>query len=133
MSNRLSFTLIRIKLLGGKIVRTHVLLLDKINAIFIVNYAQVGKYTNKLFIYVYGHSAGMYVCAPCVPGVLRGQKAADPPGTGVTNSCELPRGHWELIKPWSSGRPASDLVEPSLQPPHKIFILDDGRMIRALA
>lgn len=62
MSNHLSFTLISIKLLGGKIVRTNVLLLDKINAIFIVNYAQEGKYTNKLFIYVYGHSAGMYVC-----------------------------------------------------------------------
>ena len=33
----------------------------------------------------------------CIPGAYRNQKKVlDPSGTGITNSCELPWGCWEL-------------------------------------
>ena len=45
--------------------------------------------------------ACMYMCTTCMSGAM------DPHGTGVTDSCKLPSGSWELNMGHSRGTPSA--------------------------
>jgi len=53
-----------------------------------------------------------------------GMRVSESPGTGVTDSCELTCGCWELKPGPLEEQPVLLTSEPSLQPPHLLFLKD---------
>jgi hypothetical protein len=53
-------------------------------------------------------------------------KGAKPPGTGVTESCELPCGCWELNPGHLEEQPVLLTPEPSVQPHISVFVVSEN-------